>query len=248
MRLSYVPVAALAAALLVPVVHAQQDPNRKVANGGIQIAGWMARPDADTVNDARLWQEGADIMVSTGPAISYWNPANTASGNYMVKATFTEPKQVSDHPHPFGLFIGGNDLGTDQQTLLYCVAYRNGRVLVRGFSGTNVFTVLRPAANPAVHTADAAVAARDPGDLLDGHERHGRMHDQRHVGGQVRRRADPRRRQAQVARRRLRPPRRAQYRREGVRFEYDEALTRRARPVRCGFSHGQRQARNRTFR
>jgi hypothetical protein len=149
-------VAALAVALLVPVVHAQQDPNRKVPNGGIEIAGWMARADSDTANDARLWQEGSDIMVSTGPAISYWNPANTASGNYMVKATFTEPKQVSGHPHPFGIFIGGNDLGTDQQTLLYCVAYRDGRVLVRGFSGTNVFTVVPAAANPAVHTAEAA--------------------------------------------------------------------------------------------
>jgi hypothetical protein len=60
----------------------------------------------------------------------------------MVKATFTEPKQESDHPHPFGIFIGGNDLGTDQQTLVYCVAYRNGKPLVRGFSGATPFNVL----------------------------------------------------------------------------------------------------------
>lgn len=157
MRLSYVLVAALAAAIAMPVIHAQQDPNRKVPNGGIQIEGWMARPDSDTVNDARLWQEGSDIMVATGPAITYWNPANTASGNYMVSATFTEPKQVSDHPHPFGLFIGGNDLGTGQQSYVYCVAYRNGGYLIRGFSGADAFTIARPRGpQPGVNTAEAA--------------------------------------------------------------------------------------------
>jgi hypothetical protein len=145
MRLTHASAVVVAALLLVPAIQAQrgmQDPNRKIEGGGIHVAGWMGRADSDTVNDAKLSQVGADLMISTGPAISYWNPANTASGNYMVKATFTEPKQESDHPHPFGIFIGGNDLGTDQQTLVYCVAYRNGKPLVRGFSGATPFNVL----------------------------------------------------------------------------------------------------------
>lgn len=159
MRLSHASAVVVAALLLVPATYAQrgmQDPNRKIEGGGIQVAGWQGRPDSDTINDAKLTQVGADLMISTGPAVSYWNPANKAAGNYMVKATFTEPKQESDHPHPFGLFIGGNDLGTDQQTLLYCVAYRNGRALVRGFSGATPFTVMKAAPNPAVKTAEAA--------------------------------------------------------------------------------------------
>jgi hypothetical protein len=56
------------------------------------------------------------------------------------------------HPHPFGVFIGGSDLGTDNQSLLYCVAYRNGKPLVRGFRGTETFTVL------ALRRADPPVA------------------------------------------------------------------------------------------
>ena len=175
MRLSHASaVAVVAAALLVPAVHAQrgamQETTRKVANGGIHVAGWQGRPDSDSVNDASLTQQGSDLMASTGPAISYWNPANTASGNYMVKATFSEAKQENDHPHPFGIFIGGNDLGTDNQTLLYCVAYRNGRALVRGFSGSTVFTVLRPTANPAVHTApvDQPVTQEISWTVMDG--------------------------------------------------------------------------------
>jgi hypothetical protein len=67
--------------------------------------------------------------------VVYWNPANTATGDYTVSATFHEPQymNVNDHPHPYGLFIGGSDLGTDQQSMLYCAAYGDGRFIVRGF-------------------------------------------------------------------------------------------------------------------
>jgi len=59
--------------------------------------------------------------------VTYWNPANKATGNYTVKATFKEPKymNLNDHPHPYGIMIAGNDLGTDKQSYLYCAAYGN---------------------------------------------------------------------------------------------------------------------------
>ena len=65
----------------------------------------------------------------------YWNPANKAAGNYTVKATFNEAKymNVNDHPHPYGIVIGGNDMGTADQSYLYCAAYGNGNFIVRGF-------------------------------------------------------------------------------------------------------------------
>src|SRR5439155_12600626 len=82
--------------------------------------------------------------------------ANKASGNYTVKATFTESKymNLNDHPHPYGIVIAGNDLGTAQQSLLYCTAYGNGTFIVRGF-GPEPFAMggRRPETNPAVHKA-----------------------------------------------------------------------------------------------
>jgi hypothetical protein len=47
-------------------------------------------------------------MVRTGPATTYWNPANKAAGSYTVSATFNEPKYMNlmDHPHPYGIMIG----------------------------------------------------------------------------------------------------------------------------------------------
>ena len=105
--------------------------------------------------------EGNGFHVTTGPAVTYWNPANVASGDYTVKATFTEPKymNLNDHPHPYGIVIGGNKLGTDQQSYLYCAAYGNGNFIVRGF-GPQPFQMNggRGEANAAVHKAAGAGA------------------------------------------------------------------------------------------
>jgi hypothetical protein len=166
MRLVRAFTAALAIAVLVPAVNAtsgalfQGDPDRVVPNGGISVQGWTGKIDAQSVaqgrnlNDARLAQEGTSMRLATGPAVTYWNPANKASGDYTVKATFNEPKfmEFNSHPHSYGIFIGGNNLGTDQQTFVYCVAYGDGKALIRGF-GPAVFTLFRPAVNAAVHKA-----------------------------------------------------------------------------------------------
>ncbi len=61
---------------------------------------------------------------------------------------------LNSHPHPYGLVIAGNDLGTDQQTYLYCAAYGNGNFIVRGF-GPAPFQMNGPrgSADPAVNKA-----------------------------------------------------------------------------------------------
>ena len=136
--------------------------SRAVAGGGISVPGWTgfvhpSREDAGlTLNDAKLTQTGNVMHVTTGPAVTYWNPNNRAAGDYTVKATFNEPKfqNLNNHPHPYGIVIAGNDLGTPQQSYLYCVAYGNGTFLVRGF-GPTVFNVSggRGMAAPSVNKA-----------------------------------------------------------------------------------------------
>jgi hypothetical protein len=137
------------------------DANRKVAGGGITIPGWQGKVDSDaekagqTVNDAKLSLEGKALHVTTGPAVTYWNPGNVAKGDYTVSGTFTESKfmDLNDHPHPYGIVIGGNDLGTGQQSYIYCAAYGSGNFIVRGF-GPDPFQLNgRREANDAVHKA-----------------------------------------------------------------------------------------------
>jgi hypothetical protein len=164
MRRTYVPAVAAGVIMLVGGASAAlaQDSSRAVAGGGISVPGWAGKIDASEASrggkltDAKLVKEGNNLHVTTGPAVAYWNPANKAAGNYTVKATFTEAKYMSlnDHPHPYGIFIGGNDLGTDQQTYLYCAAYGNGSFIVRGF-GPAAFQLngRRGETNEAVHKA-----------------------------------------------------------------------------------------------
>jgi hypothetical protein len=141
MRCSHGIAVALAAALVAPAVSSAQDASRAVAGGGISAPGWMGKIDAREASggakleDSKLVTMGSGLHVTTGPAVVYWNPANTASGNYTVKATFSEREYMglNDHAHPYGIVIGGNDMGTDNQSYLYCAAYGNGNFIVRGF-------------------------------------------------------------------------------------------------------------------
>ena len=138
--------------------------SRSIAGGGVSVAGWTGKIDAKeeangmTLNSAKFAKEGNALHIVTGPAVTYWNPANKASGDYTVKATFKEPKymNLNSHPHPYGIMIAGNDLGTDQQSYLYCAAYGNGNFIVRGF-GPAAFQLNGPrgAADPAVNKAAA---------------------------------------------------------------------------------------------
>ncbi|HMF75560.1 MAG TPA: hypothetical protein VK604_07845 [Bryobacteraceae bacterium] len=166
MRLVHGFALAVAIVMLVPSAMLAQNPtegaSRAVAGGGISVPGWAGKVDASeekagqALNNAKLAKEGEVLHVTTGPAVSYWNPANKATGNYTVKATFNEPKymNLNSHPHPYGIFIAGNDLGTDQQSYLYCAAYGNGNFIVRGF-GPDAFQMngRRGEANAAVHKA-----------------------------------------------------------------------------------------------
>jgi hypothetical protein len=157
--------AALSSLALLPaagLAQGQPETSRAVAAGGISVAGWEGKVDANEerrgmkLSDAKLTKEGDALHVTTGPAVTYWNPANKAAGDYTVKATFREPKymNLNDHPHPYGIVIAGNELGTGQQSLLYCAAYGSGMFIVRGF-GPSPFQLngREGESNAAVHKA-----------------------------------------------------------------------------------------------
>ena len=164
MRLVHGSALAVALALFAhTIIDARgQDAARVVAGGGISVPGWTGKIDpqeekaGQVLNNAKLAPAGSGLQVTTGPAVTYWNPANKATGSYTVKATFTESNYMglNDHPHPYGIVIAGNDLGTPQQSYLYCSAYGNGTFIVRGF-GPEPFQMgpRKPEPNAAVNKA-----------------------------------------------------------------------------------------------
>src|SRR2546422_5993968 len=155
-----------AALVFIPTVFSQgmqDETSRPVAGGGVTVAGWTGKVDAReasqgmTLNSAKFAKEGDAIHVVTGPAITYWNPANKAAGDYTVSAHFREPKfmNLNTHPHPYGIVIAANDLGTEQQSYLYCAAYGDGKFIVRGMGPAPFQMNGRGTPDPAVNKAAA---------------------------------------------------------------------------------------------
>jgi hypothetical protein len=60
-----------------------------VAGGGIKVPGWVGQVDPDamkagqTVNDANFVKDGDDYKVTTGPAVTYWNPKYTEVARFV---------------------------------------------------------------------------------------------------------------------------------------------------------------------
>ena len=118
MRLAKASIVAGAAALIIwaipakPAARGQQDADKKVAGGGVTVKGWTGRVDSGNrqglaITDSKLAPEGSSMRLMTGAAALYWNPANVGKGDFSFKATLDEAKQPYNHPHPYGVFIGG---------------------------------------------------------------------------------------------------------------------------------------------
>ncbi len=160
MRIATLVIAASLTTLAASELSAQ-DADRSVKDGGVKVADWKARIDRraisqkKTVNDSKMVADGKGYRLSVGPAGNFWSDKNVAKGNYEVKATFKELKMAATHPHSYGLFIGGKDLESETETLMYCIAYGNGTYAVKTFHGANVSTLVQPTAHEALHKADA---------------------------------------------------------------------------------------------
>jgi hypothetical protein len=127
-------------------------PPRPVAGNGVEVPGWWARLDdvKEGMKGLKFTSMGSGLHATTGPNINFWDPQQTAKGNYTVKATFTVAKPPS-HPVAYGLFIGGANLSEDNQKYSYFVIREDGQFLIKKRNGAATSNVAGDwAANPAV--------------------------------------------------------------------------------------------------
>jgi hypothetical protein len=124
-------------------------------------AGWKVHIDAsqnaqdpDNKSGVMFMAMGKGFHVSGGPAGTYWNPANTATGNYTLKGTFTLVKP-SNHVNYYGLVFGGNALDGPSQTYTYFVVAQNGRFLIKQRKGADTSDIQAATANAAIKTPDS---------------------------------------------------------------------------------------------
>lgn len=104
-------------------------------------AGWKLRvdrstsaSDPDAAGAIKFVTSGKGFHATNPQAAVYWNPANTASGSYILKGTFTL-LTPSDHANYYGLVFGGSDLEGANQTYLYFLVAQNGTWLIKRRAG-----------------------------------------------------------------------------------------------------------------
>jgi hypothetical protein len=124
-------------------------------------AGWKVRADRstsasdpDAAGDIKFVTMGSGFHATNPKAAVYWNPANTATGTYTLKGTFTLMKP-SGHTNYYGLVFGGGDLDGPQQSYLYFVVAQNGTWLIKRRDGDTATSNVAPKTpNDAVKKPD----------------------------------------------------------------------------------------------
>ncbi len=127
-----------------------------------QNAGWKVRTDQsrsaqdpDNTPNLTFAAMGKGFHVVGGPAGTFWNPANAATGSYTAKATFNLMKP-SNHTNYYGLIFGGSELEGAAQNYTYFLVAQDGTYLVKQRTGESVPDVRPTTAHAAVKQPDAS--------------------------------------------------------------------------------------------
>jgi cytochrome c556 len=125
--------------------------------------GWRVRADnstsasdPDAPGDIKFVARGAGFRATNPRAAVYWNPANTITGDYLLKGTFTllEP---SNHTNYYGLVFGGSQLDGPAQQYVYFLVAQDGSWLVKRRDGNATTDMVLPkTVSTAVKKPDAS--------------------------------------------------------------------------------------------
>src|SRR5476651_2222246 len=143
----HVHIAVFALAVLAPL--AAQAP----AGWKVRVDRSAAASDPDGAGEIKFVTMGSGFHATNPQAAVYWNPANTASGTYTLKGTFTLMKP-SGHNNYYGLVFGGSGLEGAQQSYLYFVVAQNGTWLIKHRDGDAASNVAPKTPNDAVKKPD----------------------------------------------------------------------------------------------
>jgi hypothetical protein len=125
--------------------------------------GWKQRIDASTdasdpdpAGEVKFTAVPGGFHTSNPKAAVFYNPANTVSGTYTLKGTFSQNAR-SSHTNYLGLVFGGKDLGAAAESYTYfLIAPQNGMFLVKQRNGTATKDVVGRMAHDAIVKLDAS--------------------------------------------------------------------------------------------
>jgi hypothetical protein len=127
--------------------------------------GWKIRgdhsteaSDPDAAGAIKFVTSGSGFHATNPMAAIYWNPANTATGNYTLKGTFKLIKSNGFNEY-YGLIFGGSALDGAAESYLYFMVTDDGTYLIKRREGTSTQGVSPKTPNAAVKKPDTSGSA-----------------------------------------------------------------------------------------
>ena len=125
-------------------------------------AGWKQRidrstnaSDPDPAGEVKFMAMAGGFHTANPSAAIFWNPKNTLTGTYTLKATFAQ-NQRSSHPNYLGLLFGGSNLDGPNQSYTYFTVAQNGTWLVKQMNGQTTKDIVARSKHDAIVQIDAA--------------------------------------------------------------------------------------------
>jgi hypothetical protein len=116
----------------------------------------MSASDPDAAGDIKFVEVGSGFHATNPQAAVYWNPANTAIGNYTLKGTF-KLVRTGGHSEYYGLIFGGSGLDGPAQSYTYFMVEQDGTWLIKSRNGSSTAQVASSGSpSDAVKKADAS--------------------------------------------------------------------------------------------
>ena len=131
-------------AMIAPALVTAQDATKSVAGGGELAPGWQMRvdPRAGSGTPPKFVAMGNGFHATNPQAAVYFNPANTATGNYTLKGNFVLQKP-SNHTNYYGLVLGGAELEGAGQNYIYFMIAQDGTWMVKHRAGADTHDVAK---------------------------------------------------------------------------------------------------------
>ena len=102
-------------------------------------ADWNVRYDRPSNDSLYFVTMTPGWHITTGPSGIFYNPSNAAEGEYRVSSEiylFT-----GDRREGYGIFIGGNNLESNDQSYLYFLIRKDGRYIIKQRNGLEAPTI-----------------------------------------------------------------------------------------------------------
>ena len=134
---------ALTCAFMAPTLMAQE---------GEWPADWTVRFDraGSSQDDVRFEVMTPGWHLTTGPAGIFYNPSNTAEGQYRVESTIFLFDPGQRHREAYGILFGGRDLDGADQAYSYFLIRDTGEFLIKKRAGGSTETVVPWTASDAI--------------------------------------------------------------------------------------------------